>query len=289
MDVEILAVPYDSGQEGVRLGRGPGHLLAAGLADMLCQQGHNVAVQWVRVAQGFGAEIGTTFALCRTLAEQVHRVKPANKFPLVLSGNCFMALGTMCGLGMADLGTVWFDAHGEYNTPETTVSGYLDGMGLATATGNCWRALALNIPGFLPVPPERILLVGGRDFDPEERLRLVHSRLTLVSADDMISCDALSTLRPALDRLKTRVGRLYVHIDLDVLDRAEVPANELSSAGGLSTQAVEEAMTLVSGQFQIGGVGVAGYDPAFDPDGRGFRAACCILYSLLDGISRSWY
>jgi arginase len=287
MDVEILAVPYDSGQEGVRLGRGPGHLLAAGLADRLCDRGHDVSVHWVRLTGGFGAEIGTTFALCRALAEQVRRVERADKLPLVLSGNCFMAVGTMSGLGLADLGAVWLDAHGEYNTPETTASGFLDGMGLATATGDCWRALAASIPGFRPVPPERIMLVGGRDFDPEEGSRLARSRLTLAGADDLISRGMVPALRPALDRLKAQVGRVYVHIDLDVLDRAEAEANEWSSAGGLSTRAVEEAMTLVGGHFEVAGVGVAGYDPAFDADGRTFRAASRTLAALLDGTRRS--
>jgi arginase len=287
MKVEILAVPYDSGQEGVRLGRGPGHLLAAGLADRLREQGHDVAVGWVRIAEGFAAEIGTTFGLCRSLAGQVRRVEQANKLPVVLSGNCFVALGTMGGLGPADLGTVWFDAHGEYNTPETTASGCLDGMGLATATGDCWRALAASIPGFLPLPPERILLVGGHDFDPEERSRLARSRLPLANAEDLASHGVLPALRPALDRLAAQVGRLYVHIDLDVLDPAEAAANELSSAGGLSTQVVEEAVTLVRDRFEVAGVGVAGCDPAFDTDGRASRAACRILSCLLDDSRRS--
>jgi arginase len=283
MDVEILAVPYDSGQEGARLGRGPGHLLGAGLADLLRDQGREVAVRWVRAAEGFGAEIRTTFALCRTLAEQVRRVRHGNRFPLVLSGNCFMALGTLSGLGLANLGVVWFDAHGEYNTPETTASGCLDGMGLATATGDCWRALAASIPGFRPVPPERILLVGGHYFDPEEKSRLARSRLTRVDADDMTSRGVSTPLRPALDRLRAQVGRLYVHIDLDVLDPTEARANELSAVGGMSTRAVAEAVTLVRSQFEVAGVGVAGYDPACDPDGRACHAARCILPPSLTG------
>jgi arginase len=193
----------------------------------------------------------------------------------------------MSGLGLADLGIVWFDAHGEYNTPETTASGYLDGMGLATATGDCWRALAASIPRFQPVAPERILLVGGHDFDREEGLRLARSRLTLANAADLTSRGVLPALRPALDRLKAQVGRLYVHVDLDVLDPAEAVANELSSAGGLSTRAVEEAVSLVRDRFEVVGVGVAGYDPVFDTDGRAFRAACRILSPLLDDTRRS--
>src|SRR5690349_11713285 len=104
MDIEILAIPYDSGQENLRLGSGPKSLLEGGLTDLLQKQGHQVAVHWLRGGEGFRAEIKTTFALCRTLAEHVRCLKHAGKFPLVVSGNCFMALGTIAGLGSADLG-----------------------------------------------------------------------------------------------------------------------------------------------------------------------------------------
>jgi arginase len=281
MDVEILAIPYDSGHENLRLGRGPGSLLEGGLTDLLQRQGHHVTVRWVHGADGFRAEIKTTFALCRTLAEHVRCIKRAGKFPLVVSGNCFMALGAIAGLGSVDLGIVWFDSHGEYNTPETTASGCLDGMGLATATGDCWRMLAASIPEFRPVPADRIVLVGGHDFDPEEMSRLARSRLALVNAADIASRGLRDALDPALGQLKKRSGQIYVHIDVDVFDPREARGNELATAGGTSVQALEEAVTLLRSQFEIAGVGLAGYDPIFDPDGSTRRAAYRLLAPLL--------
>jgi arginase len=281
MDVEILTVPYDSGHHDSRMGRGPGHLLEAGLADLLRKQGHDVAASSVLVAEGFSAEIATTFALCGTLAEKVRRVVAAGRLPLMLSGNCFMALGFVSGLGASDTGIVWFDAHGEYNTPETTVSGFLDGMGLATATGNCWKSLAARIPGFQPIPEERIVHIGGRDLDSAERSSLARSRLTLVSAAEIASRGIRPALQPALDRLKAHVQRVYVHVDLDVLDPRELHANHFSTPGGMSAGAVEEAVALVRSHFDVAGVGIASYDPALDPDGRAIGAACGILSPLL--------
>jgi arginase len=283
MDLEILTIPYDSGQENLRMGRGPGSLLEGGLAELLRKQGHDVMVRWVHAGEAFRAEIKTTFALCRTLAEQVRRIKHDRKFPLVLSGNCFMALGTITGLGSSDLGIVWFDSHGEYNTPETTASGFLDGMGLATATGDCWRALAASIPEFKPVLPDRIVLVGGHDFDPEETSRLVRSRLALVNAADISSRGLRDALGPALDQLKTRSRRIYVHIDVDVLDPKEARANELATAGGLTVQEVEEAVALLRSQFEVAGVGIASYNPLCDPDGSVRRAVFRLLAALLAG------
>jgi arginase len=257
-------------------------LLERGLTDLLRKQGHGVTFRWVHAAEGCRAEIKTTFALCKTLAEQVRRVKQGNRLPLVLSGNCFMALGAIVGLDPTDLGIVWFDSHGEYNTPETTKSGYLDGMGLSTAVGDCWRSLAASIPGFVPLSPDRIVLVGGHDFDPEEVSRLVSSRLMLVNAADISSRGLRDALDPALDQLKKQSGRIYVHIDLDVLDPTEARANELATAGGTSVQTMEEAVNVLRCQFEVAGVGLAGYDPTFDPDGRACRVAHRLLASLLD-------
>jgi arginase len=78
-----------------------------------------------------------------------------------------------------------------------------------------------------------------------------------------------------------RTERLYVHIDLDVLDPAEARANELAVAGVMSVRAVEETLALVRRRFEITGAGMAGYDPAFDLEGHAYRAACGILCSLL--------
>src|SRR5207253_2124442 len=75
------------------------------------------------------------------------------------------------GLG-ADVGVAWLDAHGDFHTPETTTSGFVDGMALAVAAGQCWRALAAAVPGFEPVLAGRVVHVGGRDFDPGKRDRL---------------------------------------------------------------------------------------------------------------------
>src|SRR4051794_11442858 len=115
MDIEILVVPYDCGHEDARLGRGPDRLLQGGLTELLSRLGHDVTVRRVRVADGFQAEIKTTFALNRALAELVRAGRNGHRFPLVLSGNCFMALGAVTGLDSTNLGIVWFDAHGEFN------------------------------------------------------------------------------------------------------------------------------------------------------------------------------
>jgi arginase len=87
----------------------------------------------------------------------------------VLSGNCNSALGTLAGLNERNCGMIWFDAHGDFNTPKTTESTFLDGMGMAIAAGHCWKKLATTIPWFSPLLDSNIIHVGGRDFDRGER------------------------------------------------------------------------------------------------------------------------
>lgn len=88
------------------------------------------------------AEIGTARDLDRQLAVSVAATVARGVFPLTLAGNCISSVGTLGGLGAGPTGVLWFDAHGDFNTPESTVGGFLDGMALATVTGRCWTGLA---------------------------------------------------------------------------------------------------------------------------------------------------
>jgi len=149
VQVCLIRVPYDSGNRGVRMGAGPEKLAAA--AERLRSGGFEVTQASVEAPPGFRTEIGTTFALHRAVAVEVRAALAGAAFPIILSGNCGSAIGALGGAG-AGTGLVWFDGHGDFNTPETTESGFLDGMALAIATGRCFRPLAASVSGFAPVP-----------------------------------------------------------------------------------------------------------------------------------------
>jgi arginase family enzyme len=126
------------------------------------------------------AEIRTAFELARRLAIAVRSARTAGHFPLVLSGNCNTAVGTLSGLTPARRATFWFDAHGDCNTPETTASGFLDGMGLAMAAGLCWHELTALVPGYEPVAPSATFLLGARDLDRAEAAVLERSAIATI-------------------------------------------------------------------------------------------------------------
>ena len=279
-DVRVIVVPYDSGHRGLRMGAGPEHLVREGLAEALRTRGRSPSFATVRPEGDPPAEVATAFELHGLVSEQVRGALADGRFPLVLSGNCNASVGTIAGADPEGLGIVWFDAHADFNTPETTTTGFTDGMGLAIAVGHCWRKMAAGVPGFSPVAEEDVVLAGARDVQPTEVERLAASRVAVVAAD-RIGREGLRALTETLDALDKRVGRVYVHLDLDVLDPAKAgKANGFAAEGGLGAEELLAALGLVRGRFDVVAAGIASYDPSFDADGRVLGAALACVGAL---------
>jgi arginase len=269
---QIIAVPYDSGRRGERMGAGPLRLLDAGLVGRLEDAGYPAHVCMVETASTlWPTEINTAFDLARQIADRVREARGQGAFPLVLSGNCLpAALGAWSGSD--DLSRViWFDAHGDFNTPDTTISGFLDGMALATLTGHCWRALTATIGGFSPIPDTRVTLVGARDFDPLEARALADSGITLLSVHTL-----LGTASPGI----ARTGPTYVHVDLDVLDPSEGAMNGYVAPDGMSRSQLKEAMHAIVRRGQLRAASVTAFDPAVDSSGSSLDAALSVCVEL---------
>jgi len=280
MDIKIIQVPYDSGHESLRTGRGPDHFMRRGVDQILRQSGHRVDSFRIESRHKWRADIETTFELDRLLAGQVGGAIAAHEFPFVLAGACNSCVGTVAGIGQGSPGMIWFDTHGDFNTPETTVSGMLDGMGLAMATGRCWRAMVQTVPGFSPLPEANVIHIGGRDFDPEEGVQLRGSGIDLIQPDP-----DLDPMRRALDSaltgLSRRVNKVYIHMDLDVLDTGEAMANHAAIPGGLSVEFVEEAIRMVKERFEVCAGAIGSFDPDYDRDDKVLIAGIRIIKAIV--------
>jgi arginase len=276
MQVELIVVPYDSGRRGERMGRGPEHLLAGGLIDRIERLGHTVSARPIEVSSGvWPAEIGSAFELIRGVAEAVRQARSAGRFPFVLAGNCSASAGVAAGLG-GDPILCWFDAHGDFNTPETTIGGFLDGMALAILTGRCWRELANGVAGFRPVPESDVVLIGGRDLDPLERGALDASAIRRVPERGI-----RAALPAALDGAGREARAAHVHIDLDVLDPAVALANSYAAPGGLTLEDARWAVEAIGKRHALQSATVAAYDPSCDSDDRARRAAFELIEAVL--------
>jgi arginase len=277
MDIQLLLVPYDSAQRGSRCGAGPEHLVRAGLAAHLHDQGHVVtAVHIIEDDPAYQpAEIRTAFELARRVATAVRSARAAGHFPLVLSGNCNTAVGTLSGLTPSRRSTFWFDAHGDFNTPETTTTGFLDGMGLAMTTGLCWQQLAATVPEFHPVAAEATFLLGARDLDVAEAALLEESAITSIAVGQIPKeLPSMLAKAPLADSLG------YLHLDLDVLDPSVGHANYLPVPDGLSLSQLIAAVAAIRARVPLGAAALTSYSPEDDHD----QGVCRAAFAAIDAI-----
>ena len=272
MDIQIIQVPYDSGHFDLRMGLGPAHLLQHGLAKQLQDAGHQISETRLHCAADPMNPVATTFSINHLLAKHVRLALQNHSLPLVLAGNCNSCIGSIAGAGKERLGVIWFDAHADFNTPDTTLSGYIDGMGLAMATGRGWKNLMAEIPGFKPVLDKHVILVGARDLDPEEDQGLAASDIAVVTPQVIQQNGLSQAMTPLLTQLKQQVERIYLHIDMDILDPAIYPSKVFAPPGGLVTEDVVAAIELIKAHFTIRACALTAYDPASDPENRALKA-----------------
>ena len=193
------------------------------------------------------------------------------KVPVSVAGDCCASLPVMAGAQRAGLSPllVWLDAHGDFNTPETSPSGFLGGMPLAMMVGRG----ALDIPrasGLAAVAETDVRLIGARDLDPLEAAALESSEVRRAPLG------ALAAMR--FDR------PVHLHVDNDIIDAAEAPANNYPVAGGPSLNEVIEACTDFAAGNTICAVSFSGWNGRLDGDGRTGAACRSLLGAIASAI-----
>ena len=279
MQVEIIVVPFDSGLRDTRMGRGPAHLLKLGLAKQLEAHGLEFECRDVEPSSAvFPTEIRMALELQRAVSHAVSEALGHGSFPLVLSGNCNVAVGVVAGIQRArgvSPTVCWFDAHADFNTPETTIGGFLDGMAVSMLSGHCWRELTAQVPGFVPIPESQVLMLGTRDVDPLERDLLERSAIR-VAGQPLGTATELTTITTS-----SGASDVYLHLDLDALDASEGRANGYAVHGGLSRSDLLTAIGDIASCAPILAASITAYDPECDTDDRighiAIEAALCIV------------
>jgi arginase len=245
--------------------------VAAGLLDDLTGVGATVAGS-ARPVLDPGAitadpivNLGNYNAL---VAEAVAEGAATGARPLLFGGTCNHLIGMVSGLQRvygADsrIGLVWFDAHGDFNTPRTTRSGMLGGMPVAVASGLChgrWRELAGQR---VSLPTNRIVMVDVRNLDPEEATLIAATDVTIARFGGDGETEEIGT---AVAALAERVDHLYLHVDADVLDASEQPNHPTAEPNGPSLAATNAALTRVMATRLVRAFGVVSVNPT-GPDG----------------------
>lgn len=259
--VEILHVTHSSNVSAIPTAAGPAHLLDMGLDEAIRSMGVDIEVVEIAAPESAQGEVAAAFAVYSMIAEAVRSSRRADRLSVVLSGSCGGAIGAASGMTGTTRGAVWLDRHGDFNTPETTRSGLLDGMTLSSLTGRCWRTMCSGVRGFERLRDEDVVLIGAQDLDEGEAGLLAESGLVHVP-----TAHPLDRCFEEIEALAARVSSVYVHVDLDVLDPSEGRANAFVTSGGLPAQELYAVLEFTVGTCPVEVVTFASYDPEVDED-----------------------
>lgn len=238
--LQVIVLPFDVERRDTAMARGPAGLLAHGFQDRLRKDGWDVGIEEARIPEGL-PKPATVIAAGRWIAEAVAAAHEHGRFPLVLSGGCFASVGVLTGLQRSgrDPAVVWIDAHGDFNTEETSPSGYWDGMALASVCGLSLRDVREGI-GLQPLGVDRVVHLAGRSFDPLEIGNVRRLGLAAIPPDRIAGVESLGRLRGLAE------GRgLYLHVDVDGLDPGYAPAAGFPVPGGPSLEDVLRCLSVL--------------------------------------------
>jgi arginase len=291
--ISVIGVPADLGAARRGTDMGPSAIRNARLHDALTTLGHEVedlGNLHVPVAESRAVEgermkyLPEILAFCQELADQVARVLRAGRLPLVLGGDHSLAIGTLAGVAQVrpDTGLIWLDAHGDFNTPETTPSGNVHGMPLAVATGRGDPALC-RLAGPAPkVPDHRAVLVAVRDLDPGERAALRASQLTVFTMKE-IDQQGMGRVMAEAIRIASDGGRVPIHLsfDLDAVDPQFAPGVGTPVTGGLTYREAHLALELLADSGLLGSCEFVEVNPILDQGNQTARMAVELAASAL--------
>ena len=244
-------------------------------------------VQLERLAKDEGPEklrnFGRMIQATESLRGAISRILELD-LAILLGGECTLALGTLAGLRSRErrgrAGILWMDAHGDFNTPETTPSGFVGGMCLAFACGR-GPPLSPTLEDLKPLLEEdAVVHFGSRALDPLERMALSESEITLVSARELRK-DPAGFGRSAAKLLSDRCDWCVLHIDLDVIDPGEMPAVNFPESEGISTRDLLLVGRGFKGVERLRAVEFTSYSPLKDTSRESGRRGVEVISQLI--------
>lgn len=289
MRIAILGVPMDlgAGRRGVDMG--PSALRYAQLAESLRALGHdvtdlgNVNVPVVETIHRNGTNphyLEQIRGACQEAAERLQALE-AGVMPIAIGGDHSMSMGTVAGAARGErIGLVWVDAHTDFNTPETSPSGNIHGMPVASLVGLGDEQL-VNIGGVgAKIRPQDIVMIGIRSVDRGERELLRHQGATVYTMKEVDTLGMARIAGETLEKLRG-VDRIHVSFDADSLDPSIAPGVGTPVPGGLSYREAHLLMELLSDSGKIGSLDLVEVNPVLDRENMTAKVMVEMACSLL--------
>ncbi len=278
------AAAMSAGHEGA-----PAALRAAGLAGRLREIGYDVTDLGDDPVQLFKPDeesprarnLSRVIASLEALKPRVEMAVKSSALPLILSGDCSVALATVAGARryFRKVSMIYMDADADLNTPATTPSGCVDGMVVSHLTGR-GAAEMVRFWGEPPLVREPDLAIFGvARLDPPEEQALTGSPLRRFLAANVKRMGAAAAARAAIDRIQGNGYQFVLHLDVDVI--AGFTATNYPNSDGLSLDQVREALLVFAQQKELAALEVTAYNPAKDPDGSGAKLIVDLLAEVL--------
>lgn len=217
-------------------------------------------------------------------ADHVASMIKRGVFPIGLFSNCIQLMGMLAGHQRASnswqplkVGLVWMDAHGDFNTPETSLSGMVGGMPVAISTGLCLHHIRRVCGLELPLPMSYVTMLGVRDTDPSEQYLIDQHMINQITVDDVRRQSPV--IEAEIKRLASLTDLIYVHIDLDVLDPVDMPGHETPVEDGPTAEELAKTLTTIYNHPKVAGLGIASYPGEMDTERIGLKS----IYKLIEG------
>lgn len=292
---------------------GPAVIERSGLLDRLAKLGCDVAkISTVQLTPEEEKEYGewNRDALeSRHIGRLIAENREGEYFTIGLLTNCTDLLGMLAGLqnlkpgqdpeadtrslqsvGLAGhkplrVGLMWIDAHADFNTPETTLSGMLGGMPVAIAAGMCLTRIRLKAGLDPALPTKYIVMAGLRDVDPLEQELLDRSQCEFLLVDDIRNLS--DNVNRQMERLSRLTEIIYVHIDMDVLDPGEVRGHPLTAPEGPTSHELAAALEMMFRHKKAGALGIASMPfGERDKEGLSLQAAYRLIEGAIKGVKK---
>ena len=281
--VTIVGVLMDLGADRRGVDMGPSAVRVANLNERLASLGYevtdsgNIGVrnpEMMSIVDNRAKYLHEIAIACQSLADQVEHILDAGAIPIILGGDHSIAIGSVAGLASfyrkrdSRVGVIWFDAHGDMNTPETSPSGNIHGMPFAAILGHGVQELT-HISGFAPkVSPEDCVLIGARSVDREEAVALKESGIRVITMRELDERGMSTVMDEAMWLASRRTAGFHVTMDMDFVDPDYAPGVGTPVPGGPTYRESHLAMEKIADSGKLLSFELTEVNPVLDSSNR---------------------